>query len=439
MHRGILNGHSSDRRRFLRLSVNPFLGYHHPTSPRDTQILQILKPLLVTLRPSVRFGRGLAMLFLCVSLAQLSSGSPHKKQPASASARKATRENLKHRLTGVKARIHEKRAQIQHTKRVERKITDEIDTVETRLLRTEVSLSRAKKRLAYLKDQQEIIGQRIEATERRLETRKRILGSRVRQNYERGNSTVVQVLLRSRTVHDYMSRSYYAQRMAESDAKLVQGVKADQQQLTDDKNALDAQAVEAAQLKVQRERERAQYKEDVAHKRELLAQVETQRESMEEALDQMEEASRDIESEIRALQQTPRGRQRLLHAWTGSFIKPADGPITSGFGSRYHPILHRQKMHTGVDIGAGYGSAIHAAGGGEVIFAGYRRGYGNCVIIDHGGGVSTLYGHCSSLSVSAGQQVSQGQPIAHVGSTGLSTGPHLHFEVRHNGSPVNPL
>jgi murein DD-endopeptidase MepM/ murein hydrolase activator NlpD len=95
-------------------------------------------------------------------------------------------------------------------------------------------------------------------------------------------------------------------------------------------------------------------------------------------------------------------------------------------------------MHTGIDIGAGYGAPIHAAGGGEVIFSGYRNGYGNCVVIDHGGGVATLYGHCSSLNVSAGQVVRQGQLIAHVGSTGLATGPHLHFEVRHNGTPVNP-
>ncbi len=334
--------------------------------------------------------------------------------------------------------MHEKRVQIQQTKRVERKITDEIDTVETRLLRTEVSLARAKKRISYLSDQQEVLGQRIDATQRRLEVRKRILSSRVRQNYERGNTSYVQVLLRSRTVHEYMSRSYYAQRMAESDAKLIDGIQADQRELSEDKRSLDAQAVEAAHLKEQRERDREQYRSDVSRKRELLSQVEEKRENMEEALDQMEEASRDIESEIRALQQTPSGRRRMLRAWTGSFIKPADGPITSGFGSRYHPILHRQKMHTGVDIGAGYGAEIRAAGGGEVIFAGYRRGYGNCVIIDHGGGVSTLYGHCSSLGVSAGQQVRQGQAIAHVGSTGLSTGPHLHFEVRHNGSPVNP-
>ena len=96
-------------------------------------------------------------------------------------------------------------------------------------------------------------------------------------------------------------------------------------------------------------------------------------------------------------------------------------------------------MHTGVDIGAGYGAAVHAAAGGEVVIAGYKRGYCNTIVIDHGGGVTTLYGHLSSIGVSEGQTVGQGIQIVRVGSTGLSTGPHLHFEVRHNGTPVNPL
>jgi murein DD-endopeptidase MepM/ murein hydrolase activator NlpD len=375
---------------------------------------------------------------LIAGVAALSSAAPHKKQPASAHARKQKRDSLKRKLSGVRTEIRAKRAQIRETKRTEGRITDEIETVERRLSATRDSLDRAKRRLALLSDQQDILGQRIAATQRRLDERRRILSTRVRQTYERGPTTYVQVLLGSRTVHDFMSRSYYAQRIAESDARLVAGIKADRAQLAQDKRQLDAEAAEAARLKARREREEAHLKADVARRQELLAQVKEQREALEEALDQMEEASRDIESEIRALQQTPRGRARLARAWTGSFIKPADGPITSGFGSRYHPILHRTRMHTGIDIGAGYGSTIRAAGAGEVIFAGYRGGYGNCVIIDHGGGVSTLYGHCSALTVSEGQQVSQGQPIARVGSTGLATGPHLHFEVRHNGTPVDP-
>ena len=125
--------------------------------------------------------------------------------------------------------------------------------------------------------------------------------------------------------------------------------------------------------------------------------------------------------------------------FTGSFLKPAAGEFTSGFGMRFHPILHRQRMHTGLDIGAQQGTPIHAAADGVVITATYSRGYGNMIILDHGGGVSTLYGHCSALFVNAGEKVARGQRIAAVGSTGLSTGPHLHWEVRIGGKPVNPM
>ena len=122
----------------------------------------------------------------------------------------------------------------------------------------------------------------------------------------------------------------------------------------------------------------------------------------------------------------------------GSFSWPASGPITSPFGMRSDPLGHGFRMHTGIDIGAPMGSTITAAASGRIIFAGWYGGYGNAVIIDHGGQTSTLYGHCSQLFVSNGQDVERGQAIAAVGSTGESTGPHLHFEIRINGVPVEP-
>jgi murein DD-endopeptidase MepM/ murein hydrolase activator NlpD len=120
-------------------------------------------------------------------------------------------------------------------------------------------------------------------------------------------------------------------------------------------------------------------------------------------------------------------------------VYPCAGEITSGFGWRTHPILGYQRFHAGVDFGADYGTVIYAADSGTVIFAGWYGGYGNAVIIDHGGGITTLYGHSSELYVAEGQTVQRGQAIAAVGSTGLSTGPHLHFEVRENGEPVDPM
>ncbi len=122
----------------------------------------------------------------------------------------------------------------------------------------------------------------------------------------------------------------------------------------------------------------------------------------------------------------------------GDLYRPVPGAITSAFGYRMHPIFHVRKMHTGVDMHAGMGTPINAAESGTVISAGWRGGYGKCVVISHGGNLATLYGHLSSIQVSAGEQVGRGEVIGEVGSTGYSTGPHLHFEVRVGGSPVNP-
>jgi len=123
----------------------------------------------------------------------------------------------------------------------------------------------------------------------------------------------------------------------------------------------------------------------------------------------------------------------------GGLMMPANGPVTSYFGYRYHPILHFTRFHAGVDIGAGWGSPIVAAADGQVIGAGWSGGYGREVQIAHGGGIVSLYGHMSEIVAQPGSFVHAGQLIGYVGSSGLSTGPHLHFEVRQGGQPVNPL
>ena len=130
---------------------------------------------------------------------------------------------------------------------------------------------------------------------------------------------------------------------------------------------------------------------------------------------------------------------RPAPAESSGFIMPAQGPVTSYFGYRYHPILHFTRFHAGIDIGAGWGSPIVAAADGRVAVAGWAGGYGREVQIAHGGGVVSLYGHMSEIVASPGSYVRAGQVIGYVGSSGLSTGPHVHFEVRENGTPVNPL
>lgn len=162
--------------------------------------------------------------------------------------------------------------------------------------------------------------------------------------------------------------------------------------------------------------------------RQILVGIEADRAKLQRALDELEGQSRRVSGLVLS-----RG------SGSGKLIWPATGPVTSGFGMRVHPVLGYARMHTGVDIGAPMGAPVSSAASGIVAFAGWSGGYGNLIVVDHGDGLATAYAHLSRILVSQGQPVTQGQEIGKVGSTGMSTGPHLHFEVRVNGRPVDPM
>lgn len=155
---------------------------------------------------------------------------------------------------------------------------------------------------------------------------------------------------------------------------------------------------------------------------------------------EIEEKGKNIESlkapAIKHMQAIERRKRIESLVPTGM---PTEGYISSPFGYRYHPIMGYGRFHSGVDIAAYEGRGIHAAASGRVIDCGYMSGYGNCVILSHGYGLKTLYGHCSSINVNLGQRVNKGDVIAFVGSTGMSTGPHLHYEVIENGVQIDPV
>lgn len=173
---------------------------------------------------------------------------------------------------------------------------------------------------------------------------------------------------------------------------------------------------------------------------------------LEEAVAALESEIEEFEGELAAFQKEEKSIRAEIAAATadqvvssqapagsGQLVRPVPGAVSSGFGLRVHPITGQNRMHNGVDMDGGMGEPIKAAKGGTVILADVKGGYGNTVMIDHGGGMVTLYAHQSKLGVSVGSSVSTGQVIGYVGSTGQSTGPHLHFEVRVNGNPVDPM
>lgn len=171
-------------------------------------------------------------------------------------------------------------------------------------------------------------------------------------------------------------------------------------------------------------------------KDELVAQARSRKREFEVEIAQLRAESNAITALLRGVQ---RGQGPAISG-RGILASPIPGAaITSGFGSRVHPVYGDLRMHNGIDFRAATGTAVRAAGAGKIVAAGWRGGYGNAVIIDHGNSLGTFYAHMSSVAIGAGQGVSKGQVIGRAGSTGLSTGPHLHFEVRANGVPVHPL
>jgi len=209
-------------------------------------------------------------------------------------------------------------------------------------------------------------------------------------------------------------------------------IKAVEASVSREVEALEGTAAEIDATRLDLELKRSDLVAEYEDQLELLAQIEIEIAEFDGELTALEREEASIRSKIRAASQ-PTGTK------PGQLLRPIPGRIESTFGPRVHPIYGNVRMHNGLDMDGSTGDPIRASAGGTVILVGVKGGYGNTVMIDHGGGMVTLYAHQSKIGVSVGQKVTAGQTIGYVGSTGVSTGPHLHFEVRIDGAPVDPM
>jgi len=261
--------------------------------------------------------------------------------------------------------------------------------------------------------------------------------------YETGRPDELSVLLASRSFSAMLDGLDYIKLVTQHDREITAEVKAARDEVAAARERTKAAradmyrqakivAVRVHQVRVLRDQLLASKGELVGaqgRKRAALASLSAQERADAEEIDALQQVSAELAAKIRAAQ----SHSTVTRTGSGALIWPVNAPITSSFGWRWG------RMHEGIDLGAAYGSPIAAAAAGTVIYAGWLGGYGNLTVIDHGGGLSTAYGHQSSIGVSVGQHVEQGEIIGNVGSTGHSTGPHLHFEVRVNGQAVDPL
>jgi murein DD-endopeptidase MepM/ murein hydrolase activator NlpD len=329
----------------------------------------------------------------------------------------------------------------------------EHDAAVSRLRQIDSALDRAQAELALARERAEQTRREVEQAERDVRSAEHSLAERRRQfetrvvaAFKYGQISLTDVFSSVRDVSDLVVTTTFVNAVVQNDRTLVDemaGLLADLEERRGEAIAMrveadhardEAQRVEA-DINAQLEEQRA-VTEQVNRTQSTLArslrELQEDRSALEEHLAELEAAQRLIERKIREAQARDVGN-------TGSgWVKPTNGWLSSGFGNRFHPVHRRNILHAGVDLAASTGTPIVASRGGIVIHAGWIRGYGHTVIIDHGGGVTTLYAHMSAYSVSDGQFIAQGGRVGLVGMTGTATGPHLHFEVRIGGVPQNP-
>ena len=314
----------------------------------------------------------------------------------------------------------------------------QIAQVERRLTATRQKLDRLRAELRAKRAE-------LRAAEDRLALQQIAFERRVVMLYKANDLSYLDVLLESTSFDDLVGRLRVMQDMVGGESDLLGQLEEARAAVEAEREALTAKQEEAARAAADLEEQRSelaalraaqQQQRDAVYatrqdKGATLAAASTNLAELERQEDRLLAQSEALTSVIN-------GDSGGGHG-TGAMMWPVNGTITSGFGYRIHPILGKRILHTGIDIAAGSGTAIWAADGGKVVYATWVYGYGNTVALDHGGGISTLYAHQSSIAVGYGQTVKKGQVIGYVGSTGYSTGPHLHFEVRVNGAPVDPM
>lgn len=279
---------------------------------------------------------------------------------------------------------------------------------------------------------------KLEKKQQEMQERMQIYRKRLRDIYINGQINYLDVLLGAKDFSDFSSRMYLLQKIISRDLELLEKLKQDAAEINSRKEQLAAEMKEIKATQTELEAKKAKVNKLREQRAYMLYKAQEEEQSSQEEYERLLAISENIASMLRNMENSGGGAP-VGQGGTGQFMWPCNGPITSYYGWRTHPIFGTTKYHSGMDIAVDSGTPIHAADSGTIVYSGWLGGYGNCVMIDHGGGLVTLYAHNSALNVGEGQYVSKGTVVAYAGSTGYSTGPHCHFEVRLHGELTEPL
>ncbi|MFV0519003.1 MAG: murein hydrolase activator EnvC family protein [Lachnospirales bacterium] len=320
----------------------------------------------------------------------------------------------------------------------------QLEATEGEIAELDFALDEARSKLLDISSQVEEANSNLEQTKIELEEiqneydiKYEKFKERLRVMYEFGNIGYIEVLVGSESVADFFNRLEYVNSIANHDKEIMDKLLVLENEIQDKLIEVEEYKMTVDKLLVEQTRVTSELNTKRANKESLMTNLENNAAEYERTMNELEESSKEIEAMIKQMQ----AQSTSKVYYTGGILGwpvPSCYTLNSNYGSRIHPITGVETFHHGVDIPGSYGEQVVAAESGVVITSDYVSGYGYTIIIDHGDGLSTLYGHNSSLSVSVGQEVVKGQEISLIGSTGNSTGPHCHFEVRINGSSTDP-
>lgn len=336
-------------------------------------------------------------------------------------------------LNNIHNQIDQTKTQLNEGKKQEKQLTNQIKQLESQISATEKEISSLKGDINKTEQEIAVVRANLATVEQEMAVQNDELQKRLRAMYKNGDVGMVQILLGSEDITDFMSNMDMVQKIFDNDVEILKIMEDQHKQIATQKRTLETLQAQLVSEREQEANKQASLQASRGEVANLRAEVASDNKALEKEIDALNAEANRIKEEIRRLQGN--------HAYTGGIFEwpsASSTRVTSEFGMRLHPVLKVNKLHTGMDIGAAAGTKVLAANNGTVIKAGWNNSYGNLVMIDHGGGIVTLYAHNSKLLVSTGDVVAKGQDIALVGSTGVSTGPHIHFEVRVDGEYQNP-
>ena len=329
------------------------------------------------------------------------------------------------------------RAMLEDNYSLQEEIKEEIADLDMRLSEAQIDIDRADKDLMEILLEIDEARKNLEAAQEESRLLLEQASDRLRYIYENEETDFLDILLKCDNISDYSFYRQYTEDIMRYDAELIEELKEKEKELEKELERIE----EKTEAKTALEKFKTEKEFEIAvmyeEKNRLLDEYRQNANDAEEELKELTEAADKVYDIIVNIEKN----KEFVDTYTGGELEwPVDGRyyVSSGYVGRVSPVGNGYEFHTGIDIPAPEGYEIHAAEGGEVINAGWIKGYGNTVIIDHGGGVSTLYAHNSDLAVEYGEMVERGQIIAYCGSTGYATGSHCHFEVRINGEHTDP-